>query len=350
MKLYNKLGVIAAGLLMFTSCANHDLFTDVMDMGQVLPTVSWELGSSVCKAGDSVTFKGKYYTTAEGISIDHSEVWDQVTRKQSAAASVKLTSGLSYTKTVAQSDTMRTFQQCATFPHSAAAWDGYEYVLTGKFATSRTLGPVSWSSPSEWDETLFASYYPSNFASEFVATVVNYLTKDSAYVNDLKTVYVNYNFKKSQFEELNTKLGLTMPTDTDVVTKSENWFTNTAKVVGYYYITLDANGTQVIHEVAAATDVPAEYKAYEVYDSSPWIFCRYSDNTGGAITSVRAKYMPYWKALISEIPFKDWIYSTSDKVYVVDFTRSYSLEPQFKVFDTNGKVGTDTDTKTVDLN
>ena len=92
MKLYNKIGLFAAGALMMTSCAVNDPFADKMQIGEVVPTVSWELSSSVCKAGNEAGFLAKYYTTAEGVSIDHSEVWAMVTRTESAAATQKLIS------------------------------------------------------------------------------------------------------------------------------------------------------------------------------------------------------------------------------------------------------------------
>ena len=77
---------------------------------------------------------------------------------------------------------------------------------------------------------------------------------------------------------------------------------------------------------AAATDPSKTY--YDVYKSSPWVFCRYDDNTGGVVTAVRDEYMLVFKDLISLIPFTDW-----------DFSRKYSLNLVFKVFDTEGHCG-----------
>ena len=67
-------GMIALMALLTTSCAIHDPFADNGQLGQVLPTVDWEQGSTVVKAGRYASFKGKYYTTSEK-AIDHSEVW-----------------------------------------------------------------------------------------------------------------------------------------------------------------------------------------------------------------------------------------------------------------------------------
>ena len=124
MKILNILGSIAIVAAVVTSCAIHDPFADNMEIGQVVPTVSWEL-SDVAKAGGYVYFKAKYYTSAEH-SIDHSEVWGLVTRTTSAAATCRLTTSLSYTKTVNSTDTVRTDVKLASYPHNKAEWDGHE--------------------------------------------------------------------------------------------------------------------------------------------------------------------------------------------------------------------------------
>ena len=47
---------MAAGLILCTSCDVNDPFADKMEIGQILPTTSWELASTVCKAGDEAAF------------------------------------------------------------------------------------------------------------------------------------------------------------------------------------------------------------------------------------------------------------------------------------------------------
>lgn len=348
MKLINKLGAVALSSVMMTSCAVHDPFANHMEIGQELPTVSWELGSSLCKAGNDVSFRGKYYSKEHG--IDHIEVWAMVTRTESAAATVALTNSLKYTLTIAVSDTARSSQKVASYPHSMATFDGYEYILDATFPTSRTLAPIAWVTPETWDQEKFDSYYPANFQAEFKKNVVNFLTKDSTYYADLRSVYIKYDFPASTFEALNAKYGVDFPTTTDTGEKSDAWYVNTEKVVAKYYTTIDAAGNTIVHEIPVdqATDPSINY--YDVYDSSPWVFCRYSDNTGSAITSVRAEWMPYLKELIETISFTDWIYDSANKNFKVDFSRKYRLHPTFKVYDDNGKVGYDTDKLEVELN
>ena len=347
MKLYKIFGALAFVAALTTSCAVHDPFADKMELGQVLPTVDWEQNSVLVKAGAFATFKAKYYTTSEK-SIDHTEAWAMVTRSQEASATSKLTSALSYTKSIASSDTVRSSQCMKRFEHSKAEWDGHEYVLADSFATSRTLAPVIWNAPTEWDQEKFDSYYPATFQSEFVDYLITALTKDSTYYNDLRNVYINYDFPKSKFEELNAQFKVDFPTVTEAGDKSDAWFT-TDEVDHYYYEVVEG-GVTVIKEIATPEQAPEGANVYEIYKSSPWLMCRYSDDTGGKITNVRREHMPYGKELISSIPFIDWIYNTADKNYAVSFSRTYYLQPDFRVYDTDGKVGITSDNKEITLN
>ncbi len=347
MKLYKILGILVFVAAATTSCAIHDPFADNMELGQILPTVDWEQNSVLVKAGNYATFKAKYYTTSEN-SIDHSEAWAMVTRSQEASATSKLTTSLSYTKTVSTNDTVRSSQMMASYEHSKAEWDGYEYVLTDSFPTSRTLAPVTWNSPEEWDQDKFDTYYSSDFAEEFVEYIIDALTKDSTYYNDLRNVYINYDFTQEQFEALNAKYNVDFPTVTDSGDKSDAWFTSD-EVDHYYYETI-VDGVTIINEIATAEEAPSGVNVYEIYKSSEWLMCRYSDDTGGKITNVRSEYMPYWKELISSIPFTGWIYSTSDMNYSVSFTRTYYMMPDFRVYDSAGKVGVTSENKEITLN
>ncbi len=348
MKRYKIFGLVTLMALIATSCAIHDPFADNGELGQVLPTVDWEQGSTVVKAGRYATFKGKYYTTSEK-TIDHSEVWCLIKREQTATATSKLTTSLAYTKNYSLTDTVRSSQMVASYPHSKAEWDGYEYVLTDSFPTSRTLAPVTWINPEEWDQEKFDSYYPSTFQQEFKDYMVNALTKDSTYYNDLRNVYINYEFPAELFEQLNGQYNIDFPTVTASADKSDAWFT-TDEVDHYYYISVGDDGSAVYHEIAQESDAPAGVNVQPVYKSAYWLFSRYSDDTGGKITTVRRQYMPYFKSMIETIPFTSWIYNTSDKAFTVNFSRTYYLEPQFRVYDTDGKVGVTTDNKEVTLN
>ena len=110
------------------------------------------------------------------------------------------------------------------------------------------------------------------------------------------------------------------------------------------------NGVTVYHEIGLDEQAPECVTLYDVYESSPWVFCRYDDNVGGPVTAVRSNYMPLFKDLISLIPFTSWIYDSAEKVYTVNYARSYTLGVTFKVVDTVGNVGYTTDKMEVTLN
>ena len=355
MKIYFKLGIIASALIALPACSMHDPFGDIMEVGQSLPTVSWELGSTVANAGDNIEFRGKYYTDKEH-TPDHSEVWALVSQSESAAATVKLTPNLAYTLTINAADTIRASQVVATYPHEDAEWNGHEFELTASFPTSQTLKSLTWGNLKEWEQDKFDLYYPDRFQTDFVNEVISSLTKDSTYYEDLRYVYVNYDFTEEQingvigkYPALNTNGELSSLVLTDVGEKSDIWATSTETVVGKYYIE-QVNGVGVYCEVPVDYVAPEGVQLYDVYESSPWLFCRYDDNTGGVVTTVRGDYMPVFKDLISLIPFTDWIYDSTEQQYSVTFTRNYQLGVTFKVVDTEGNVGYTTDNFTIDLN
>lgn len=342
---------------MMASCAVNDPFADKMDIGEVVPTVSWELSSTVCKAGGDAGFLAKYYTTEEGISIDHSEVWGMIIKTESAAATQKLIPSPAYTQTTTTTDTIRGYHLLQEFPHSMATLYGTEYHLDATFPTSRTLGPVTWATPESWDADMFTSYYPADFKEEFTTYMVTKLTQDSTYFDGVRNVYLLYDFTQEEINEVNNMYPeltpIPFPADETEV-KDDLWFgVDTETIVGYYYTTLENDTLTVEHEIATPEDAPASVdptKIYPVYKSPHWVYSRYSDNTGGAVTAIRPEYMPMWKALIEKVPFEAWIYDSAGPNYAVEFSRKYSLQVEFRVIDSKNGVGKDTDKKTIELN
>lgn len=361
MKKLNKfLLLAAAATLTMTSCQTNDTIGDQVINGQAVPTAYWEVGSTVCKAGDSFTFKGKY-NVEPGKQAAYSQVWYRVMRTESAAATVSLAgASLSYTKTYSSADTMRAYQPIVEFKHEIAEWDGHEYLITGSVPVSRTLSPVSWAEVKEWDADRFNSYYPAGFAAEFNTEVIEYLTQDSTYYNALRTVYINHPFTNEQFKEVNTKYGVSFPDNIDMSgddqgssEKSDLWFSTTEAsedaIVGYYYITIE-NGNSIVHEVAKDAVKQDGVNYFPVYKSAPWVFCRYNDDLGAIISTVRAEYIPAFVDLLKTITFEQWIYDRANKVYKVDFSRKYSLQSQFRVYDTDGEEGIAADIREISIN
>ena len=365
MKIYNKLGIFAATALLSASCAVNDPFADYMEMGEVVPTVSWELNSAVCKAGNEAGFLGKYYNTEEGVAISHSEVWGMITRSESAAATCKLVSSPAYTQTVNLTDTVRGFHLLATFPHSEEYLDGKEYHLEGAFPTSRTLAPISWANVTEWDDATFGFYYPADFKETFRAKMVGYLTDTDSYLSSLRAIYSNFGFTKEQFDELNNdfagKIEGYQPlpfSDSEVQgeTMGDLWYDPVLTDTIGYYCSILVDGVLTEMPCTSPEDGAEKYgvdksKVFPVFNAPHWLYCRYSDNTGGAVTSMKEEYRQVWRALLENyITFEDWIYNGADQNYAVEFTRKYTIVSQFKVIDSKGGVGRDTDLKYVELN
>ena len=49
------------------------------------------------------------------------------------------------------------------------------------------------------------------------------------------------------------------------------------------------------------------------------------------------------------VPFKAWVFNSADANYSIEFKRTYYIIPQFRVIDSNGKIGKDTDDKQIQL-
>ncbi len=366
MKIQYKLAFIATALMAVTSCAKHDPISDNMELGQIVPTTYWSVGSSACKAGEDFSFQGKYYTTDETAKIDHSEVWYNVARTESSSATCKLAgSVLKYTKTVAASDTVRDNQCIAVFPHDESYFSALDncYILNGTVPTSVTLSPVDWKDVSAWDQDKFDTYYPQGFAEEFCADVIDLLTQDSTYYTGVKNVYINYPFTNQQFADVNAKYGINFPTDIKVSDdpqeavsdKSDRWYETTeaddSKIIGWYYKYVDDNGNTVIYEVTGKDQPTDESKNwYPVYDAAPWVFCRYDDDAGAIVRAIRYQYILGFRDLMQTITFPEWIYDSTTGQYAVTFSRAYELNSQFKVYDNNGNVGVASDTRVISLN
>lgn len=389
MKIQYKLGIMVLGLLAFNSCEKNDPFADNMQIGQYVPTTYWELGSTACKAGDEFTFTGKYWTE-DSHTPSHSEVWYSVFRIQEGEASVKLAGTLvSYTESILEEDTVRTSMMMASFPHSDAIWDGYQYSIAGGVPTSLTLSPLKWS-PKEWgeiEEQRLGEYFPKNFTDSFSAHVIKSVAKETNN-KALRAIFSNYMFDNADVKTINTKYNVNIPIlsdsilslpDKDVAAityKQGLWYEADTVVVAYYYETIK-DGSSVVNRVELdnvniafteenapyyenTPDKPGftpydtatgngDYFLYEIYDAAEWTFCRYDDNQGAVVTTVKPEYLPAFAELFEKIPFAAWV-KNGEEGYAVSFDRKYQLKAQFKVYDTEGNVGVAYDTHTVTIN
>lgn len=383
MKIQYKLGLMAMGLLAFTSCEKHDLVADNMAIGQRVPTVYWALGSTACKAGEAFTFEAQYYTE-DGHTPDHSEVWYSVIRSDEAKATVKLISSLNYTKQATITDTIRPMLCMAWFAHSKAVWKEHQFVLNGSVPTSETLAPLSWQHTAydennkEWNDSIwkrFHGYFPEGFETEFLADVKSKLM-DVSNENALRDMFLNYDgFTVEYMKNINAKYGTALPDDFIVgqagADKSDKWYRITdtsldedkkAALKEYYYIddagkdhavaiddvTVDEATGNVLYN-----DNGVNRFCYAVYDASPWLYCRFDNDKGSVVTTVieDEKYQKAFSEMIDAISFPRWILGgASDGFYVATFSRKHVLSTVFKVVDTEGNVGVYTTPYEVTLN
>lgn len=337
---YTKAVLAVAALAAMSSCTKHDLIPEITIVGQAVPTVYWEVGSTVCKAGENFTFQGKYTSEPYRTPL-RSEVWYQILRSDVATVTTALAgTSLSYAQTVNVTDTMRAFQCHASFDHSMAEFNGHEYIIRGEVPTSRTLSPLTWLDITEWDQARFDSYYPQGFVAEYLDKVIGYLTDEStanSYYTALQTVYVNYPFTNDQFAAVGLPAVVTTEELDEAAIKKNLWYStreaDDAALVGYYYITIDGEGKTVYNEVPMDYVAPEGVVLYPVYKCAEWLFCRYDDNSGALTTTVRPEWLPKFRTLLEQIPFTAWIYDSANSVYKVDFARSYSLEANFRAYD-----------------
>lgn len=365
---YKALFMALGATALLSACSTRDILEPIIENGQAVPTAYWEIGSNVCKAGDSFTFQGKY-NVEPGKTPAYSEVWYSVKRNEVATATASLAGkSFGYTKTVSATDTMRSATPIVRFDHTLAEWDGYEYIIKGEVPVSRTLNPVTWSKVKAWDEDRFNSYYPKGFKEEFCNDCIEMLTKDSTYYNSLRAVYINYPFTNETFAALNSKYSLNFPTDIDMseedqgaAVKSDLWFSTTVAsdeaVIAYYYVTVEGGNT-IVHEIAKDAPSPDESgvlmyngaRCYPIYESAPWVFCRYDDDQGTILSTVRPEYIPAFRELLGGIPFESWIYDSAERVYSVEFSRNYKLDAEFRVYDTDGEEGIASDRREISIN
>lgn len=365
----NKALAAATMTLAMAGCANHDLIPDIAQVGQAVPTVYWEVGSTVCKAGESFSFQGKY-NNQPGRTPIRSEVWYEIVRDDVAAVSTKLGgASLNYTQTASANDVMRSYQCAAVFPHQAEYWDGHQNIFTGTVPVSRTLTPVMWVDPAEFDADRFASFYPEGFVESYLEKIYGYLTDEAsaaAYYNALRTVYLNYAFTNEQFAAVGLPELDLSGDDNGTAKKSDAWYAYSSdkptQQVGVYFITLDAEGNVVYNERPMDYEPAEGQMVFPVYDAAEWVFCRYDDNSGSVVTSVRPEWLPRFRTLIEQIPFEAWIYDSANGVYKIDFSRRYSLNAQFRSYDKNTNqlsdpnapefegVTSKTDLKTISIN
>lgn len=170
----NKI-LLPALCLMAIACEKHDKIDDLATIGQFVPTSYWELSSTEIKYGESVSFKGKYYTKES--SIKELSVWHDVNEHIAYTVECPLVTTFKYSVSFDSYKLVRQFQQLHNFVHKEDNWSQLDraYLIDEKFKVSYTLSPVTMVDVSEFDQKQFDELFPDNFEQAFKDSVASKL-------------------------------------------------------------------------------------------------------------------------------------------------------------------------------
>lgn len=161
--------IIALTLLVVgaSACAKHDFLDEDTITGKVGPEAYWEIKSSAITAGDSMQFTAQYYSSKE--AIDHSEAWYNIDEKVEYTVICPWVTTFAYSKTSNTTEHKRISQFISRYAHSEDFWSDslHAYTFTGYFPVSRTLSPVVWNHPSDYDADKMESYFGKEFMQSF---------------------------------------------------------------------------------------------------------------------------------------------------------------------------------------
>ena len=159
--------IMAAGVMLLTSCAKHDFFDEDTITGKVGPEAYWEVGSAVVSAGGNMNFSAQYYSSAD--KIDHSEVWYDVEETLDKIVTCPWTATFTYTLSSNTTQPKRESQLIQEYAHTEDLWSDslHAYLLEGTFPVSGTLAPFEWKQPIQFDSAKMVQYFGDTYMQEF---------------------------------------------------------------------------------------------------------------------------------------------------------------------------------------
>lgn len=272
MKITTKIWMLAALVLVATSCAKHDFFDDDTITGNVGPEAYWEIGSSAVSAGGEMDFTVQYYSSVS--DIDHSEVWYDIEETIDQTVTCPWTSTFTYSLSSNVKAQKRVSQLIQKYPHQESYWSDslHAYTFTGTFPVSGTLSPFVWSHPEEFDSTKMINYFGDTYMQDFKEAV----HKRMKYA-DYKKMYIGMNLM-----------------DDFVLYTDSTEDKNQGEGVFVYHFPQDAEGN------------PLKW----VTDSMDL----------------------YWE----KVSFEMLVENSANGYYDVDYNRSYSINAQMRVYDVRG--------------
>lgn len=168
----------AAILLGCVACDKHDFIDDLVITGNIGPQSYWEIESSVVPAGSDIPFKAQYYTSVDGVSIDRSEVWYNITENLEKVVACPWTKTFTYSVSQITSSEKRISQKIKTFPHADyALWNDsiHAYYFESSFPVSSTLSSFKWEKPARYDDETFVKYFGEDYKQHFKDSLYNLL-------------------------------------------------------------------------------------------------------------------------------------------------------------------------------
>ncbi len=257
-----------------SACAKHDFLDEDTITGKVGPEAYWDVKSSAVTAGDSMEFTAQYYSSKDAIS--HSEVWYSIDEVIDYTVICPWMKSTAFSKTSNTTTHKRILQFISRYAHQEEFWSDslHAYTFTDRFPVSGTLSPVPWTHPTEYDENKMESYFGKAFIQSFCT--------------DVK--------QKMQFADYrNLFTGLTLMEDFALYTDS-TYNNNTLEWEKHFPQDTLADGTiQIRSWVLDSMDL-------------------------------------YW----SRVTFPDLIYNATNNYYDVDYKRTYSIDAELRVYDTQG--------------
>jgi hypothetical protein len=172
------------------------MIDNVVRVGQMAPTIYWELPSNSVAAGENVEFHAQYYTREEGVTVNNLELWYQINENIVTSVSCPLVSStLKFTMGTNANEVTRDDQAIAFYAHNPESWDDTKraYQLDTVFPTSKTLASIGWTAPEAWDQDKFDAYFPATLPQVF---------KDSLYkkcgYNEFRSILIKLNLMTNE--------------------------------------------------------------------------------------------------------------------------------------------------------
>lgn len=182
-----KIASLLLAIVGLSGCEVNDPINDWADLGQQTAYVYWELKDAV-NAGSELDFRVYYYT--DGSTVESAQVWYGVNSTITRAVTCPY---ISYTYTETESSEVVASHLVKEFDPSTVSWDDAKssYILDSTFPVSASWASVTWANVggTDFTETLFQTYFPSEYETNFRAALTTQIATD--YHGNMKKIVVD---------------------------------------------------------------------------------------------------------------------------------------------------------------